>query len=434
MSIRSVHSPRTVRTNRSAIAFIRGTCGAVSRTSTPTASNTASNAAVNFASRSRIRWVKRCPVSWRSEVKSRTSCVAQAPVGYRVTPNRWTWRVRCSITKATYSRVRETAQSTWKKSIAKIDWACALKRKMSESFAVWVSQFVWGWWVSARRRARSWCAGAVGERKAYKTDLTDAERVVIEPLIAAWKARHPSVSGHQGRCEMREIVNALRYRNRTDCQWELLPHDLPPTGAVRCYFDVWKRDGLDRRISDVLRMMVRERAGRNADPSPVVLDSQSVRAAAGVPKPTTGLDAAEKTPGRRRRLAVDAIGLIIAVVVVAASAHDNAIGTALLNRVAPAGTVRTALVGQGFKAGVVDHGRTLGIDVQIVERNPTRTGFVPEPIRRRVEQANGLNMLERRLARDYEHAPSRSESRIYRACAGRILRRLAGTPARWREV
>lgn len=274
----------------------------------------------------------------------------------------------------------------------------------------------------------------VGERKPYKTDLTEPEWAVIKPLIAAWKAVHPSVSGHQGRYSMREIVNALRYQNRTGCQWELLPHDLPPTGAVRYYFDVWKRDGLDARINEVLRMMVREKAGRTADPSLVVLDSQTVRAAAGVPRSTTGLDAAKKTPGRRRGLAVDVIGLIIAVVVVAASVHDNAIGTALLNKVAPAGSVRTALVDQGFKTSVVEHGARLGIDVEIVERNPARTGFVPEPIRWRVEQANGLNMLERRLARDYEHAPSSSESRIYWASAGRILRRLAGTPARWREV
>ena len=129
-------------------------------------------------------------------------------------------------------------------------------------------------------------------------------------------------------------------------------------------------------------MMVRGKAGRAADPSLVVLGSQSVRAAAGVPKSTTGLDAAKKTPGRRRGPAVDVMGLIIAVVVVAASAHDNAIGTALLTKVAAGtGTVSKALVDQGFKDGVVGHGRTLGIDVEIVERGPARIGFVPEPIR-----------------------------------------------------
>ena len=111
-------------------------------------------------------------------------------------------------------------------------------------------------------------------------------------------------------------------------------------------------------------MMVREKAGRPADPSLVVLDSQSVRAAAGVPKSTRGLDAAKKTPGRRRGLAVDVIGLIIAVVVVAASVHDNAIGAALLDKVAGSGYSRVskALVDQGFKASVVEHGAKLGID------------------------------------------------------------------------
>ncbi len=274
----------------------------------------------------------------------------------------------------------------------------------------------------------------MSERKAYKTDLTDAEWAVIEPLIAAWKAQHPSVSGHRGRYPMREIVNALRYHNRTGCQWDYLPHDLPPTGAVRYYFDVWRRDRLDARINELLRMMVRERAGRTADPSLVVLDSQSVRAAAGVPKTTTGLDAAKKTPGRKRGLAVDVIGLIVAAVVVAASVHDNHVGTALLDKVAATGTVRAALVDQGFKTGVVDHGATRGIEVRIVARNPGSSGFVPEPIRWRVEQTNGLNMLERRLARDYEHAPSCAESRIYWASAGRILRRLAAAPARWRDT
>ncbi|MBS2967061.1 transposase [Actinocrinis puniceicyclus] len=124
----------------------------------------------------------------------------------------------------------------------------------------------------------------------------------------------------------------------------------------------------------------------------------------------------------------------MAAVVVAASVHDNHVGTALLEKVAATGTVRAVLVDQGFKTSVVEHGATRGIEVRIVARNPGNSGFVPEPIRWRVEQTNGLNMLERRLAREYDHAPSCSESRIYWASAGRILRRLAGTPARWRDA
>ena len=104
-----------------------------------------------------------------------------------------------------------------------------------------------------------------------------------------------------------------------------------------------------------------------------------------------------------------AIGLIVAVVVVAASVHDNAIGTTPLDKVAGSSPSRVikALVDQGFKASVVEHGAKLCIDVEIVERNPQDKGFVPQPIRWRVEQTNGLNMLERRLVRDDEHARPR---------------------------
>lgn len=134
----------------------------------------------------------------------------------------------------------------------------------------------------------------MSERKPYKTDVSDEQWALVEPVIAAWKAAHPSVSGHQGRYAMREIVNALLYQGRTGCQWELLPHDFPPPGAVKYYFYTWRDDGIDQTIHDLLRWQVREMARRKADPSLVVLDTQSVHAAAGVPAESTGRDAAKK--------------------------------------------------------------------------------------------------------------------------------------------
>ncbi|SCE55185.1 Putative transposase of IS4/5 family, partial [Streptomyces sp. di188] len=89
---------------------------------------------------------------------------------------------------------------------------------------------------------------------------------------------------------MREIVNALIYQSRTGCQWDYLPHDLPPAGAVKYYFCKWRDDGTDQTIHDLLRWQVREKRGRLADPSLVVLDTQSLHAAAGVPADTTGRD------------------------------------------------------------------------------------------------------------------------------------------------
>jgi transposase len=135
---------------------------------------------------------------------------------------------------------------------------------------------------------------AVSERKSYKTDLSDEQWALVEPVITAWKAAHPSVSGHQGRYTMREIVNALFYQGRTGCQWALLPHGFPPPVAVKYYFYTWRDDGTDQTIHDLLRWQVREKARRKADPSLVVLDTQSVHAEAGVPAQTTGRDAAKK--------------------------------------------------------------------------------------------------------------------------------------------
>ncbi len=270
----------------------------------------------------------------------------------------------------------------------------------------------------------------MSERRAYNTDLSEAQWALVGPLVMAWKRSRVagSVSGYGGEYEMREIVNAILYQTRTGCQWSLLPHDLPPLGAVKYYYYLWRDEGLDEKIHEILRCQVREQAGRTEDPSAVVLDSQSVRAAVNVPAATTGKDAGKKTPGRKRGIAVDVIGLIIAVVVFAASVHDNAVGTALLDKVAAStDTVGKAWVDQGFKQQVVAHGAGLGIDVEIVERNPGETGFVPQAKRWVVEQRYGILMLQRRLVRDYESDPRSAESRVYWASSATLVRRLTAT-------
>lgn len=110
-----------------------------------------------------------------------------------------------------------------------------------------------------------------------------------------WKAKHLSVSGHQGRYELREIVNAIFYQNRTGCQWAYLLHDLPPKSATY-YFALWRDDGTDRAIHDLLRCQAWEKVGRAEDPTAVVLDTQSIRAANHVPAATTGKDAGKRVP------------------------------------------------------------------------------------------------------------------------------------------
>nr|WP_236054424.1 leucine zipper domain-containing protein [Streptomyces musisoli] len=113
----------------------------------------------------------------------------------------------------------------------------------------------------------------------------------------------------------------------------------------------------------------------------------------------------------------------------------NAFGIALLGQVAPIDTIKKALVDQGFKKTVVEHGTTVGIDVEIVERNPTDkdVGFVPQAKRWIVEQTLGILMLFRLLVRDYESRPKSSESRVRWALIDVIARRLIGqTTSTWR--
>lgn len=274
----------------------------------------------------------------------------------------------------------------------------------------------------------------MGDRKPYPSDLSNARWALIGPIVRAWKESHPSVSGHQGTYDMREIVNAILYQNRTGCQWAYLPHDLPPKSATYYYYAKWRDDGTDQVINELLRCQAREAAGRTEDPTLVVIDSQSVHNAVNVPARTTGRDASKKVPGRKRGIAIDIIGLIIAVVVLAAGAHDNEIGKSLLGKIAATTpTVSKALVDQGFKQSVVDHGAALGVEVDIVERNPSQQGFAPQPIRWRVEQALGTLILHRRLVRDYESSPTSSASRVIWASIDIASRRITRESApTWR--
>ncbi|GGX41517.1 IS5 family transposase [Streptomyces noursei] len=268
----------------------------------------------------------------------------------------------------------------------------------------------------------------MGEGAPYLSDLSDETWELIRPIIAAWKGRHPSVSGHKGSYAMREIVNAILYHARTGCQWRYLPHDLPPYGAVYYYFAKWCDDGTAETIHDLLRWQVREMRRRREDPTTVVPDTQTARASVNAPKETTGLDPGKKSPGRKRGIATDVLGLIIAVVVTAANVHDNAICIALLDKVATsAPTVTKAWTDAGFKNAVVEHGARLGIDVETVRRQPGAHGFAPEPKRWVVEQTFGTLMLHRRLARDYETKPASSVAVIRWSMTDVMLRRLTRT-------
>ena len=167
-----------------------------------------------------------------------------------------------------------------------------------------------------REPARAQRTRRAGRRdRGYPSDLTDAQWQVIAPHLP------PDQPGRRGRplvWPRRLIVEAILYVDRTGCAWRYLPGDFPPWQTVYGYFAAWRDDGTLARLHDVLRALVRAAAGRKAEPTAAVIDSQSVRAADTVPKASRGWDNAKKVNGRKRHIAVDTTGLVLAGVITAA--------------------------------------------------------------------------------------------------------------------
>ena len=114
------------------------------------------------------------------------------------------------------------------------------------------------------------------QRRSYPTDLTDAQWREVEPLLrGTGEARRGP--GRPPTVDLRRVMDALFYMNRTGCQWRLLPQDFPAWGAVRYYFDKWQQDGTWERVNDGLRRAVRWEAGRDPEPTAGIIDSQTVK-------------------------------------------------------------------------------------------------------------------------------------------------------------
>jgi putative transposase len=109
-------------------------------------------------------------------------------------------------------------------------------------------------------------------RRAYATDMTDEEWVIVEPLVP-----QPLPGGRPPKWPRREILNAILYVLKTGCAWHLLPHDFPPYSTVFWYFRRWRKDGTWEKLNTALRERVRQQMGREAQPSAAIIDSQTVK-------------------------------------------------------------------------------------------------------------------------------------------------------------
>lgn len=160
-----------------------------------------------------------------------------------------------------------------------------------------------------------------------------------------------------------------------------------------------------------------------------MVDARSVRGAATVTGSTRGYDAGKKISGRKTFGVVDTLGLLVAVVVVAASTSDNAGGIAVVDQARPKSS-RFAKVwcDAGFKAAFARHCRQRHIAVEVVNRiHPS--AFVVLPRRWVVERTWSWLMCNRRLQIDYERDPKVTEGFVWAAHSRLLLRRLTEPPA-----
>jgi transposase len=240
------------------------------------------------------------------------------------------------------------------------------------------------------------------ERKAYPTDVSDAEWALVAPYLTLMTEDAP-----QRDFPLREVFNGLRWIVRSGSSWRLMPHDLPPWYVVYQQTQRWIKAKVFESLVHDLREVLRIARGRKEKPTAAIFDSRTLQSTVESGS-RAGYDGAKRRKGNKVHLAVDTLGHLLALCVTAADEQDRAQVAELAERAQTetGETIEIAYVDQGYTGeNAADAAEEHGIKLEVVKLPTAKRGFVLLPRRWVIERSFGWVSRFRRLARDYERLP-----------------------------
>ena len=258
-------------------------------------------------------------------------------------------------------------------------------------------------------------------RRPYPSDVSDEEWALVAPYLTLMDENAP-----QRMYALRDLFDALRWMVRSGASWRMLPHDFPPWEAVYQQMRRWTAAGVFEELVHDLRSVLRLCAGREAEPTAIVLDGRTLQS---TPESgaRAGYDGHKRKKGSKVHMAVDTLGHLLALRVTAANEQERAQVAALAEEVqlATGQSVQLAYVDQGYTGETpAEAAEAHGIQLEVVKHTEAKRGFVLLPRRWVVERSFAWMARFRRLVRDYERLSDTLAGMHFIAFTYLMLRRL----------